>query len=114
MDSREKLRGLPWDTYIMAHRGVCSAAQLPALIDANQDLIRTRAGEIRALITRPMTISQIDAAVCARDQLFTHKPNRALRFERNIRFFVEYLVDCGLLEVRCRGGVALYAQSPAP
>lgn len=38
-----------------------------------------------------MTSSQIDAAVCAYYQLFTHKPNRALRFERNICFFVEYL-----------------------
>lgn len=108
MDSREKLRGLPYDTYIMAHHGVCTGEELPHLLDANQSLIRTRAEEIRALIPRPMTLSQIDAAVCAYYQLFTHKPNRALRFERNIRFFVEYLVDRGLLEVRCRGGVALY------
>ena len=108
MDSREKLRGLPYDTYIMAHHGVCTGEELPHLLDENQSLIRTRAEEIRALIPRPMTLSQIDAAVCAYYQLFTHKPNRALRFERNIRFFVEYLVDRGLLEVRCRGGVALY------
>ena len=108
MDSREKLRGLPYDTYIMAHHGVCTGEELPHLLDENQSLIRTRAEEIRALIPRPMTLSQIDAAVCAYYQLFTHKPNRALRFERNIRFFVEYLVDRGLLEVRCRGGVARY------
>ena len=108
MKSREKLRGLPYDTYIMAHHGVCTGEELPHLLDENQALIRTRAEEIRSLITHPMTSSQIDAAVCAYYQLFTHKPNRALRFERNIRFFVEYLVDRGLLEVRCRGGVALY------
>lgn len=118
MESREKLRGLPYDTYIMAHHGICTDAELPHLIDENQALIRTRAEEIRSLIPRPMTISQIDAAVCAYYQLFTHKPNRALRFERNICFFVEYLVDQGLLEVRCRGGVALYgppaAQTDAP
>ena len=115
MDSREKLRGLPWDTYIMAHRGVCTGAELPALLDANQALIRTRAEEIRSLVTRPMTMSQIDAAVCAEYQLFTRKPHRALRFERNIRFFVEYLVDRGELEAVCRRGVACYVQSsPAP
>lgn len=108
MKSREKLRGLPYDTYIMAHHGVCTGEELPHLIDENQALIRTRAEEIRSLITHPMTSSQIDAAVCAYYQLFTHKPNRALRFERNICFFVEYLVDSGLLEVRCRGGVARY------
>lgn len=108
MKSREKLRGLPYDTYIMAHHGVCTGEELPHLLDENQALIRTRAEEIRFLITHPMTSSQIDAAVCAYYQLFTHKPNRALRFERNICFFVEYLVDSGLLEVRCRGGVARY------
>lgn len=108
MKSREKLRGLPYDTYIIAHHGVCTGEELPHLLDENQALIRTRAEEIRSLITHPMTSSQIDAAVCAYYQLFTHKPNRALRFERNICFFVEYLVDSGLLEVRCRGGVARY------
>lgn len=108
MESREKLRGLGYDTYVMAHYGLCTGEELPRLIDENQALIRARAEEIRSLITRPMTGSQIDAAVCAHYQLFTHKPNRALRFERNICFFVEYLVDSGLLEVRCRGGVARY------
>ena len=113
MDSREKLRGLACGAYIMAHRGVCTPAELPGLIDENQSLIRARAEEIRSLITRPMTLSQIDAAVCACYQLFTRKPNRALRFERNIRFFVEYLADRGELEVRCRGGVALYCPCPS-
>ena len=108
MKSREKLRGLPYDTYIMAHHGVCTGEELPHLLDENQALIRTRAEEIRSLITHPMTSSQIDAAVCAYYQPFTHKPNRALGLERNICFFVEYLVDSGLLEVRCRGGVARY------
>ena len=41
-------------------------------------------------------------------------PNRALRFERNIRFFLEYLVDRGALSVTCRRGVAFYAQSQPP
>ena len=97
--------------HICTHRGVCTPAELPGLIDENQSLIRARAEEIRSLITRPMTLSQIDAAVCACYQLFTHKPRRALRFERNIRFFVEYLADRGELAVPCRGGVAFYSQS---
>ena len=111
VDSREKLRGLRCGAYIMAHRGVCTPEEFPGLLDENQGLIRARAEEIRSLITRPMTMSQIDAAVCACYQLFTHNANRALRFERNIRFFVEYLVDRGELTVACRRGVAFYAQS---
>lgn len=113
MDSREKLRGLDCQAYIMAHRGICTREELPDLIDGNQTMIRTRAEEIRALITHSMTMSQIVGAVCARDQLFSHHPNRALRFERNIRFFVEYLLDRGLLEIHCRRGVVYYAPAPS-
>lgn len=108
MASREKLRELTCDQYIMAHRGICSRRELPGLIDENQALIRRRAGEILELIHRPMTISQISEAVCIHYELFTHKPRRALQFERNIRFFVEYLTDRGDLALSCRNGTAYY------
>lgn len=110
MDSREKLRGLDCELCIMAHRGVCSGGELGALIDANQDLVRRRAGEILSLVDRPMTASQIDEAACALYKLFTHKPPRALRFERNVRFFVEYLVDGGQLQEVCQNGIVFYVR----
>ena len=108
MESREKLRTLQCCQYIMAHRGTCSPGEIDSLIDANQELLRRRAGEILSLIVRPMSASQINEAVCIQDELFTKKPRRALRFERNIRFFVEYLTDMGLLETFCKNGVACY------
>jgi len=108
MESREKLRGLHCDAFIMAHRGVCPGEEMDALIDANQELILRRAGEIAALIDRPMAFSQINAAVCRHFQLFTRTPRRALRFERNIRFFVEFLLDRGDLVMELEDGVALY------
>ena len=108
--SREKLRGLGCDAYIMAHRGVCPGTGIDELIDKNQQMIRLRTEEILELVVHPMTLSQIDQVVCERYQLFTHKPPRSLRFERNVRFFVEYLVDEGMLEVFCRRGVAYYRQ----
>lgn len=111
MDSREKLRGLGCDRYIMAHRGVCSGEEFEPLIDGNNDLIRRRAEEIFGLIDRPMTASQIDEAACTLYQLFTHKPRRALRFERNVRFIIEYLTDQGRLEVACRNGAAYYCRA---
>ena len=61
-----------------------------------------------ALITGPMTISEITRAVCGYFKLLTKKPSRALRFERNIRFFVEYLVDRGDLILEADQGVAVY------
>ena len=67
-----------------------------------------RAGEVLSLITGPMTISEITRAVCGYFKLFPHKPSRALRFERNIRFFVEYLLDRGDLILETDRGVAVY------
>ena len=108
MESREKLRGLGCDSYILAHRGVCPGEEIGALIDANQALVRRRAEEILALVDRPMTASQIDEAACVLYELFTHKPRRALRFERNVRFFIEYLVDAGQLCQLCQNGTTYY------
>ena len=106
--SREKLRDLDCHAYIMAHRGVCGPLEAEELIDENRELVHRRAEEILSLVTRPMTASQIGQAACELYQLFTRKPHRALRFERNVRFFIEYLVDAGRLEMTCRRGVTFY------
>ena len=111
MESREKLRFLGCDAFIMAHRGVCTGEEIGALIDANQELVRRRAEEIFSLIDRPMTASQIDEAACVLYQLFTKKPRRSLRFERNVRFFIEYLVDAGRLAETCQNGATYYVRA---
>lgn len=111
LNSREKLRGLGCDFCIMAHRGVCPGGEIEALIDANQALIRRRAEEILSLVDRPMTASQIDEAACTLYRLFTHKPRRSLRFERNVRFFIEYLVDDGRLTEVCQNGATYYTRT---
>ena len=108
--SREKLRDLDCDAYIMAHRGVCGPGEIGPLIDANQALVRRRAEEILSLVERPMTASQIDEAACVLYELFTHKPPRSLRFERNVRFFIEYLVDTGRLSQVCQNGTTYYVR----
>lgn len=111
MDSREKLRGLGCDAYIMAHRGVCGRGEIGGLIDANQELVRRRAEEIFSLVDRPMTASQIDEAACVLYELFTRKPRRSLRFERNVRFFIEYLVDNRRLAEICQNGATYYVRA---
>ena len=91
-----------------AHRDVCDREEFLPLIDDNRALIQQRAGEILETITRPMTLDQITGAVCTRYQLFTKKPSRALRFQRNIRLFLDFLMDEGLVELRPSGGVVWY------
>lgn len=107
-DSRERLWQADCDLLLMAHRGVISRDGLDALIDANDALIQRRAGKILELVTRPMTVSEISQAVCAKYKLLTSKPTRALRFERNIRFYLEYLIDHGDLTMETESGIAMY------
>ena len=111
IESREKLRDVDADFFVMAHRGMCRREELSALIDDNQALAQRRAGEVLSQITGPMTISEITRAVCGYFKLLTKKPSRALRFERNIRFFVEYLVDRGDLVMEARDGVTFYRRA---
>ena len=63
--SRERLRPLKCDKYIIAHRDICSREEFLPLIDDNLALIQQRAGEILEMITRPMAMCEITHAVCA-------------------------------------------------
>ena len=106
--SRKKLLGTDCDWYIMAHKGVCPGADFPALVRDNDQLIHRRAEEILDLVDEFMPFSAIDQKVCAHYKLLTRQPRRALRFERNVRFFVEYLADEGFLEMECVEGTVYY------
>jgi len=106
--SKQKLRGLGCDAFIAAHRGVFT--DIRAVADANRDLFLRRAQEICALVDRPMSFSQLAAAVYKQYSLFTHSPRRAMSFERNVRFFTDYLLDREELTlVSGEEGVALFA-----
>ena len=110
-ESREKLRGLGYDTYILAHRDVCDQLEFESLLEHNQKLLRRRAQDILDLVTHPMTAGDVDRAVCESYQLFTKRLRRALWVERNVRFFLEYLVDRGDLTMECRRGVVYYRKT---
>ncbi len=112
MDSRQRLRDLGCDYFVMAHRGICAREEIGDLIDENHELILRRAREIRALITEPMDFSHVCGLVCQYFKLLSKRPSRALYYERNIRFFIEFLVDRGELAMEARQGVAYYLPKP--
>lgn len=105
--SKERLRGLDCDAFIAAHRGVFT--DVNAMVDSNRELVHRRAAEILSVIDRPMSFSQINAGVCRYFGLEPHTPRRALAFEVNTRFFVEYLLDRGDLALSVADGVVHYA-----
>ena len=107
--SREKLGKTRHSHYIIAHKGICPGADFPALVRDNDALILRRAEEILSLVEGAMTFSDINRRVCAFYKLLTRQPRRSLRFERNVRFFVEYLVDEGYLEMSCEDGTTFYS-----
>lgn len=106
--SKERMRTLGCDVYIASHRGIL--ADINNSVDANRELFLLRAGEILSAIHHPMTFSQVTAAVYQMYSLFSRSPRRAQSFERNIRFFMEFLLDEGRLElIAGEEGVTLYA-----
>lgn len=107
LQSKERLRALDCDVFIAAHRGVFTDGN--AMVDANRELVHRRAAEILSVIDRPMTFSQVNAAVCGYFELAPKTARRALGFEVSIRFFVEYLLDRGDLELSVADGVVCYA-----
>lgn len=110
-ESREKLKAVDADVFLMAHRGMCDGDQIAQLVEDNHTLIDQRAKEVLELISRPMNITEIYQGVCRRFQLLSRRPRRSLRFERNTRFFIEYLVDQGALEMEVVEGVVWYSRA---
>lgn len=107
ISSAEKLRDTNCAAYIVAHRGIHT--DINAVVEASNAHIRKRAEEIRALVTRPMTFSEIWAAVNEAFSLLSSRPIRAALMERNLRSFVDYLVDQGKLACSAERGMLYYA-----
>ena len=108
MESHDKLLGLGCDFYVMAHLGICTGAELPALVEDNRALTRRRCGEILALIQKPMGLDEICVAACRHFSLVSDIPVRSMHYQRNVRWLVDYLVDEGKLEIVCVDGIAHY------
>ena len=108
MASRKKLLDLDCDLFVMAHRGICTKEEIGQLIEDNHALILRRAAEILELVDEPMDFSHLCGKVCQRFELFSPRARRALYYERNIRLFIEFLVDRGELDMESRQGVAYY------
>lgn len=95
LESHGKLMDLPEDIFVMAHRGICEKKDLFPLVKANQDLFLQRAKEIRRCLGRGKTIDQLTIDYCKFHSLNTRKPKRIAHYQRNIKFFLEFLEDIG-------------------
>ena len=107
LESGERLRSTDCRSYIVTHRGVHT--DINAVVDDAADLIRRRASEILSLITRPMHFTEIWQAVNEHFSLLSSRPVRAALMERNLRSFLDYLMDVGQLQWSADRGLLYYA-----
>lgn len=107
LHSGEKLKGTDCDFYIIPHRGV--RTDIDMVVDEAAAHLLQKAEEILSLITRPMTFSEIWFAVNEQFSLLSSRPVRAALMERNLRSFVDFLVDKGRLKWYAERGMLYYA-----
>ncbi len=104
--SQKKLLDIKAEVFLFAHTGQCTPEELPALIEANTHLFESRGREILAELTEPKFFDRLAIDVCKRFELNVVKAQRVLYFHRNIRLFLEYLMDLGLVElIADEGGI---------
>lgn len=103
MDSAQRLRDLDCQAYLVCHRGIYR--DIVSLADGTCALLRRRAEEIRDLVDYSMTWEELWRAVNDHFSLLSSRPARAATMERNLRSFIDYLVDEGELELSARNGL---------
>ncbi len=114
LDTYEVMLKYPYPTYVMAHNGCCTLAEFPALIQANRSLFLQRAKEIRDCANQGKTIDQLTLDLCQQYELNPRKASRLLMYQRNIRFFLEFLQDQGQLSLEVGEAGILYRKEAQP
>lgn len=99
LESHKTILDFPEDLFVLAHRGVVEKKNLVSLVKANQDLFLQRAMEIRRCTGGGKTMDQLCIDYCKEQKLNTRKPKRIAVYQRNIRFFLEFLEDIGEVSI---------------
>ena len=109
IEAMEKLAATDHKLYIAAHRGVYD--EVKPLADACIASVKRCANRILDTADCGLTRSEIIIAACTMMKMLSSKPRKAAFYERNIHIYVDYLVDCGALEVVVRDGVEYYVKT---
>lgn len=102
LESIERLRAIPCDSMLMAHRGVVPAP-FDDLIDENLRTMQRQLDSVRMIIDRQMSREEIFRAVRETLHIRVDTPRKAEDLERFLRPYLECLVDDGTLRLSVRG-----------
>lgn len=116
METMRNLKREQANLFLCAHKGVY--ADLGDLPERNIQLIESRAEGIRALLEEEaLDFSQLSRRTCETFRLRSRARGTVALYERNIRAYLEYLLDTGRVEPTPQDGVFRYRAvrpSPAP
>ena len=108
--TREKLRSIKAESYVLAHGGVVS--DISELIDMNEKCFEDCAERIFGLIDKPMTMEEIIEKVVLEFGLRQNADIYVFRvYERNIRSFIDYLCDSKRLTPQVVGAKLCYLRT---
>ncbi len=108
LKSKLNLLHLKCDRYIIAHKGVVE--DIKDLVQENIDYYTGRAKVLLRLITGPMTIEEILKAIVKEWNIKIQSTAKYHVVERMLRYYVEYLVETGAIEMMIDDGFLKYVR----
>lgn len=106
IETMQKLPSIPARCYLAAHRGVYEA--LGDLPQRNIQLILSRAEGILKCLDRPLNLSELSLRVCESFHLRSRAKGAVALYERNVRSYLEYLLDTKRVVSVVKNGIFYY------
>ncbi len=97
LDSKEKMKQLSCDKYIMAHYGI--ADDIIDLIEENKALIERQIALFKSFISRPMNMCECYEVILTHLNQAEVHPVWNMHMERYLRPYLEYLIDTKQVEL---------------
>ncbi len=106
-ETRDRLRHEQAEKYVLAHYGVEN--DISELLGLNAQIYLEVSEKVRSLLTKPMTLEEWLAAAIRFFGFRSASTEYGLRLlERNLRSFVEYLIDIGEVRQEALSGRMVY------
>lgn len=108
LKTKEMLVSLPYERYILSHKGVLDKAELLAAIQKNISHIKQRAEAVAEYIEDGMTFDALAAAVINGMHIHIYTRLDYADICKMIAAYVRYLEECGQIEARYENGYLRY------
>lgn len=105
LQSMKKLSVLPYEA-LAAHKGCCK--DLKRLADYNIEKMQEHIRMFQSFVTEKMTLEDVLEKACRELKLLSKQSFKVKLYERDMRGYIEYLADHGLIRETCENGRLYY------